>query len=153
MDFDQYNNNSLSHHKNNARVAEEIKILQSEYAKTKKNDERDIFEKKKMNLSLPATINFLNISSDWLVILMSNQLLFRLNLKQPEKQLEIFLEKFITGQRVSNIFLDPTGVHLLLALTPKSSGYSAELMYLNKNSNKPKILSKVSHLFYPIFIF
>lgn len=151
--YDQPNKNPFSQHNNKARAGEETRLLQSEDAKTKKNYERDIFEKKKMNLSLPATINFLNVSSDWLVILMSNQLLFRLNLKQPEKQLEIFLEKFITGQRVSTIFLDPTGVHLLLALTPKSPGYSAELMYLNKNSNKPKILSKVSHLFAIIFSF
>lgn len=96
-----------------------------------------------MNLSLPASIVYLNVANDCLVILMSNQLLFRLNLKQPDKQSEVFLEKFITGQRVANMFFDPTGTHLLLALTPKSSGYSAELMYLNKNSNKPKIVPKV----------
>jgi hypothetical protein len=73
--------------------------------------------------------------------------LFRLNLKQTDKQSEVFLEKFITGLKVSKMFLDPTGNHLFLALLPKSSGYGAELMYLNKNSNKPKIISKVNFNF------
>lgn len=144
FNFDQFNSHSLVQ-QNIARQMDETKIVPSGYVKIKKNVELDIFQKSKMNLSLPASINFLSVSSDWMVILMSNQLLFRLNLKQPDKQIEIFLEKFITGQKVSNMFLDPTGVHLLLALSPKSSGYSYELMYLNKNSNKPKIVTKVSH--------
>lgn len=126
-----------------ARAIEEPQVVPSGYVKIKKNDEKDIFQKSKMNLNLPASIVHLSVSNDWLVILMANQMLFRLNLKQPDMQSEVFLEKFITGQRVSKMFLDPTGNHLLLALTPKSSGYSAELMYLNRNSNKPKLITKV----------
>lgn len=144
FNFDQFNNNSLVQQSASARSSEEPQIVPSGYVKIKKSDEREIFQKSKMNLNLPAQIVHLCVSNDWLVILMSNQLLFRLNLKHPDKQSEVFLEKFITGQRVAKMFLDPTGSHLLLALTPKSSGYSSELMYLNKNSNKPKIVTKVS---------
>lgn len=144
MNFDQFNSNSLLHQKANARAAEEALVVPSGYGKIKNNLEKEIFEKSKMNLSLPAPITHLCVANDWIVILMSNQLIFRLNIKQPDKQSEVFLERHITGQRVSNLFLDPTGAHLMLSLVPKSAGYSAELMYLNKSSNKPKIVSKVS---------
>lgn len=143
FNFDQFNNNSLVQPSSNSRASEETQIVPSGYVKIKTNDDKDIFKKTKMNLSLPSSISHLKVANDWIVILMSNQLLFRLNLKQPDKQSEVFLEKFITGQRISNMFIDPTGTHLLFSLSPKSSGYSAELMYLNKNSNKPKIVSKV----------
>lgn len=143
FNFDQFNSSSLVQQTAAARALDETQIVPSGYVKIKRNDEKEIFQKSKMNLSLPAAINHLCVANDWLVIFMSNQLLFRLNLKQPDKQSEVFLEKFITGQRISNMFVDPTGTHLLLALAPKSSGYSAELMYLNKNSNKPKIVTKV----------
>jgi hypothetical protein len=144
FNFDQFNSNSLTQRDASARASEETQIVPSGYVQIKKNDEKQIFQKSKMNLNLPANINFLSVANDWLVIMMSNQLLFRLNIKQPDKQSEVFLEKFITGQRISKMFLDPTGNHLLLSLVPKSSGYSSDLMYLNKNSNKPKILTKVS---------
>lgn len=145
LNFDQFNNNSLVQREPNIRLSDETQIVPSGYVQIKKNYEKQIFTKSKMNVSLPASISFLSVANDQLVVFMSNQLLFRLNLKHPDKQSEVFLEKFITGQRVSNIFLDPTGSHLLLSLSPKTSGYSAELMYLNKNSNKPKIITKVTH--------
>lgn len=72
-------------------------------------------------------------------------MIFRLNLKQPDKQSEVMIEKNVQpGYRVSGIFLDPLGAHLLIALTPKSSGYTAELLYLNRHSIKPKLMTKVS---------
>lgn len=146
FNFDQFNNNSLVQQSASSRSSEETQIVPSGYVKIMRNDEKEIFQKSKMNLSLPAPINHLCVANDWLVIHMSNQLLFRINLKQPDKHSEVFLEKFITGQKISRMFFDPTGAHLLLALTPKSSGYNSELMYLNKNSSKPKIVSKVSFI-------
>lgn len=148
FNFEQFNSGSLTQRNISSRDVQENQIVPSGYVQIHKNQESEIFQKKKMNINLPANINFLNVSNDWLVVLMSNQLLFRLNLKQPDKQSEVFLEKFITGLRVSKMFLDPTGNHLFLALLPKTSGYSAELMYLNRNSNKPKVISKVNFIFY-----
>lgn len=142
FNFDQFNNNSLVQQVGGSRQSEETQIVPSGYVKIKRSDEKEIFQKSKMNLSLPSPIIHLCVANDWLVVLMSNMLLFRLNLKHPDKQSEVSLE-FIVGQRVSNMFLDPTGSHLLLATIPKSSGYSAELFYLNKNSNKPKMITKV----------
>ena len=46
------------------------------------------------------------------------------------------------GLKVSNLFLDPLGNHLLIALSPKSPGFSAELLYLHKKFNSPKKIEK-----------
>ena len=144
FNFDQFNSNSLTQREQVSRSSEETQIVPSGYVQIKKNDETQIFRKQKMNISLPANINFLNVSNDNIAILMSAHLLFRMNMTRSDSQIDVSLEKFIVGQRVSRMFLDPTGNHLMLSLVPKSSGYSSELMYLNKNSNKPKILTKVS---------
>lgn len=146
FNFDQFNNATLRN-QGSRELQEPQMVPVGGYVQIKKDNESEIFQKKKMKINLPANIVHLSVSNDWLVVLMSNQLLFRLNLKQPEKQSEVFLEKFITGLRVSKIFLDPTGNHLFLALLPKSSGYSSELMYLNKNSNKPRVIAKVKVYF------
>lgn len=55
---------------------------------------------------------------------------------------EVFLEKHLTGLRVSNIFLDPTGNHLFIALATKCPGFVPELLYLHRKSNKPKKIEK-----------
>ncbi|KAL7027445.1 hypothetical protein ACKWTF_005444 [Chironomus riparius] len=142
FNFDQFNSNSLTQRDPISRSSEETQIVPSGYVQIKKNDETQIFRKQKMNISLPANINFLNVSNDNIAILMSAHLLFRMNMSRADSQTDVSLEKFIVGQRVSRMFLDQTGNHLLLSLVPKSSGYSSELMYLNRNSNKPKILTK-----------
>ena len=143
--FDQFNNNSLLKSELSARNVEEpTNINPSEYVSIQVKEKMDIFTKQKMNLNLPANISHLCIANDWLVILMNNHMIFRLNLKQPDRQSEVLIEKHITGCKISGMFLDPLGTHLLLAISPKSSGYNSELMYLNKNSNKPKIITKVS---------
>lgn len=143
FNFEQFNSASRLP-TSGTRQVDPIQLPHSGYVKIDK-DEKEIFQKSKMNLNLPASIVHLCVSNDWLVVLMTNQLVFRLNMKHTDKQSEVFLDKYITGQRVSKMFLDPTGTHLLLALVPKSpsAGYCAELMYLNKSSNKPKIVTKV----------
>lgn len=54
----------------------------------------------------------------------------------------MFLEKHMTGLRVSNLFFDPTGNHLLIALATKYPGFPPELLYLHRKSNKPKKIEK-----------
>jgi vacuolar protein sorting-associated protein 18 len=142
FNFDQFNN-TLPVNTSSVRQSDYNAVNPSANSKLSK-DEKEIFQKSKMNLNLPANILHLSVANDWLVVYMSNQLVFRLNIRQTDKQSEIFLDKYLTGLRVMKMFLDPTGSHLFFTLTPKSSGYSAELMYLNKNNNKPKIIAKVS---------
>lgn len=56
--------------------------------------------------------------------------------------IEIALDKYMSGQRASNLFLDPLGNHLLITLTPKSVGYTNEMLHLYRESNIPKKLDK-----------
>lgn len=52
---------------------------------------------------------------------------------------EVFLQNYLNGMKVTNLFLDPLGNHLLIAL---SNGLSAELLYLHRKTNKPKRIDK-----------
>lgn len=143
--FDQYN--SALGNRSELRNEEVSKMPQlppnSGYVSVSIKHQNPIFSKQKMNLQLPANINFLSVSNDWIVILMGNQMIFRLNMKQPDKQSEVLIEKQLIGYKVSGMFLDQLGNHLFIALSPKSSGYTHELLYLNRHSVKPKLISKV----------
>lgn len=55
---------------------------------------------------------------------------------------EIFLEKYLTGLKVANLFLDHTGNHLLISLISKTPGMSSELLYIHRKSIKPKRIDK-----------
>lgn len=54
---------------------------------------------------------------------------------------EVFLEKY-PGLRVSNLFLDPTGSHLFIALATKAAGIVPELLYLHSKTHRPKKVEK-----------
>lgn len=51
---------------------------------------------------------------------------------------EITLTKYAQTGRLSNLFLDHTGNHLLLTFSPKSVETSSELIYLTRKSAKLK---------------
>jgi vacuolar protein sorting-associated protein 18 len=60
---------------------------------------------------------------------------------------EIFVDKFLKNLKIAKLFLDPTGCHLLISALPvapvaPNTTQTAELYYLNKNSQKPKQISK-----------
>lgn len=142
--FDQYNSALINRGEARSEASKMAQIpTNSGYLSVKLKQDTPIFAKQKMNLNLPAAISNLCVGNDWIVILMSNQMLFRLNMKQPDKLSEVLIERHLVGHNVSGMFLDPTGAHLLLSLSPKSSGYTPELMYLNRNSVKPKTITKV----------
>lgn len=52
--------------------------------------------------------------------------------------LEITLTKYTQTGRLTNLFLDHTGNHLLLTFAPKSVENSSELVYLARKSTKLK---------------
>lgn len=55
---------------------------------------------------------------------------------------EISLGTHLSGLRVSNLFFDPTGNHLLIALATKSPGFVPKLLYLNRKGKSPKEIEK-----------
>lgn len=48
------------------------------------------------------------------------------------------MEQFTGGLKVSDIFIDPLGAHLLIALTPNAKKEGVTLIYLNRKTKKPK---------------
>lgn len=43
---------------------------------------------------------------------------------------------------MANLFLDPTGSHLFIALATKAAGIVPELLYLHRKGNRPKKVEK-----------
>lgn len=55
---------------------------------------------------------------------------------------EIALEKYLAGYKVGKLFLDFTGHHILISLIPKSTGLSADFLYIHGNSTKVRRIEK-----------
>lgn len=52
---------------------------------------------------------------------------------------EIDISKYAVGMKMSNLFLDPLGYHLLITLTPKNGDNPPpELLYLHRKTTKLK---------------
>lgn len=55
---------------------------------------------------------------------------------------EIIISKYTSTSRLTNLFLDPTGNHLLLTFTNRSPEGASELLYMNRRSNKIRATTK-----------
>lgn len=66
----------------------------SGYVSVRIKEEPPIFTKQKMKLSLPHAILFLTVRNNWLITLMSHQVLLRLFLLQPDRQDGEFVSNF-----------------------------------------------------------
>lgn len=83
--FDQYNT---------ALKREQVPISQlvntaptsSGYVSVRTKEETPIFSKRKMPINLPQDILFTRVCNNWLVVLMSNNVLLRLYLQQTDRQ-------------------------------------------------------------------
>ncbi|XP_053658854.1 vacuolar protein sorting-associated protein 18 homolog [Anopheles marshallii] len=139
--FDQYSSDLIRESSTDVNMCVGPKT--SGYVSVRTRKEVPIFTKQKMNLNLPSGILYLSVQNDWLMMLMTNLTVLRMNLKQPGKFTEVPIDKTIGGLRPSSIYLDPLGTHLFLTFLPKSSGFTPELLYLQRNSFKPKFITKL----------
>ncbi|XP_034487809.1 vacuolar protein sorting-associated protein 18 homolog [Drosophila innubila] len=101
-------------------------------------EEEEIFSKRKMTLNVPSNssgdLQHLVVAKNWLVCLLTAQgryHLLRFFLPRAIPPGQLALEKYLTGYKISNIFLDPTGHHLIISLLPKSAGVSADFLYVH----------------------
>ncbi|KAL0278891.1 UNVERIFIED_CONTAM: hypothetical protein PYX00_000572 [Menopon gallinae] len=108
-----------------------------------KEDEPPMFSKKRVNFSPTDKITFIAASSDIVIIIMANNILLRINLRQPDHPEEIDLSKYTTNVKLTGLYVDPTGQHTILSSTPKIADHQPELFYLPRNSTKLKTLSKI----------
>ncbi|XP_030378216.1 vacuolar protein sorting-associated protein 18 homolog [Scaptodrosophila lebanonensis] len=116
------------------------------------DDEEEMFRKCKMNLRTPddctGKLTHLSVSKNWLVCLLAspeNIIMLRYFLLRaalpPGK---IALEKIVTasGYKITKIFHDPTGHHLIISIVPKQVGVSADFLYVHANGPKPRRIEK-----------
>ncbi|XP_046406330.1 vacuolar protein sorting-associated protein 18 homolog [Ischnura elegans] len=101
-----------------------------------------IFSKYKVDYPLQDKICHLVVSSDILVLALANNKLLRIDLRQPDTPEEIDINKHLNQTKISSLFLDPLGNHLLISLSPDLIGAQAELLYVPKKSTRAKQLSK-----------
>lgn len=52
------------------------------------------------------------------------------------------MEKYLAGYKIGKLFLDPTGYHILISLIPKSTGLSADFLYIHGNGTKVRRVEK-----------
>ncbi|XP_023332203.1 vacuolar protein sorting-associated protein 18 homolog [Eurytemora carolleeae] len=106
-------------------------------------EEMPIFKKMQVNFTPKHPLTHLVVSNSNIVMALANRTLIRIDQDlAPDVLEEIDLNKFLPGTKISNLFLDSTGKHLLISLKSTADG-QAELVYLPKKSIKPRICGKV----------
>ncbi|XP_066588166.1 vacuolar protein sorting-associated protein 18 homolog [Prorops nasuta] len=118
-------------------------ITSSGFIQMKLQDDGPIFMKQKVNFQPTDKILHLAVSNNIIIIAMGNNTLLRIHLKDASNIEEIDISKYMTNMKLSNLFLDPLGNHLLLPLVPKQGDNpQPELYYVHKQSNKLKHAGK-----------
>lgn len=111
-----------------------------------KEPDEPIFKKVKKNLTISEKVTHVALSNKNLYVavadaLCSNGTLLRIDLSTSQQE-QISLTKYINTSRLSNLFIDPTGNHLLLTFVPNNNKDSPELYYLPRKFNKLKSTTK-----------
>lgn len=101
-----------------------------------------IFSKAKKDFKPSDRITHVAIANKNLVFVQANGILFRMNLNNPQQCNETPLNKYISNFKITNLFVDPTGTHVLIALSPKTADILPELLYISKKSDKIKSTAK-----------
>nr|XP_034180513.1 vacuolar protein sorting-associated protein 18 homolog [Osmia lignaria] len=113
------------------------------FIQMKLQDDGPIFIKQKVNFLPPDKILHLVVNNNIIVIAMANNILLRIDMKHPDTPEEIDISKYAVNMKMSGMFLDPLGNHLLIALVSKSQDNPApELFYLHRKTTKLKQASK-----------
>lgn len=114
----------------------------------KLEEEAAIFLKdRQVNFHPTHPITHLVVASHHLVLAMANKRLIRINLLNPgassQEEQEVDISKFALQARIHNIFLDPTGQHLLISIVSRDGTTPVDTLYLPLRSNKPKSTGKL----------
>lgn len=83
--FEQYNT-SLKREETPSRQMLSPTITGSGYISVRTKEETPIFSKRQLPISLPQDILFTRVCNNWLVVLMSHNVLLRLYLQQTDRQ-------------------------------------------------------------------
>lgn len=83
--FDQYNT-ALKREEVPGSQMVSAALASSGYVSVRTKEETPIFSKRKMPINLPQDILFARVCNNWLVVLMSHNVLLRLYLQQTDRQ-------------------------------------------------------------------
>ncbi|XP_043479319.1 vacuolar protein sorting-associated protein 18 homolog isoform X1 [Leptopilina heterotoma] len=140
--FDQYEQASLRS-KQNIPPSIKPEISSTGLIQMKLTDDGPIFTKQKVNFMPSDRILYLSVSNNFIVIAMANNILLRIDMKHPDKPEEINISKYIGNLRLSGLYLDPLGQHLLVSTKTKQGDTSLpELFYLHRKTTKLKQAAK-----------
>ncbi|CAH0563550.1 unnamed protein product [Brassicogethes aeneus] len=140
--FDQFEQASMKTKSNSLSNAEMSTLG---YINMTTEQEVPIFNKSKKDFRPPDKFTHVAISNKYFVGAMHDGTLIRMNLHNPQETDRITLTKYTPKLKLSNLFLDPNGNHLLLTLAPKplmGPEVGPELLYLSRKSTKLKSTSK-----------
>uniref|UniRef100_A0A8C5R6H0 Vacuolar protein sorting-associated protein 18 homolog n=1 Tax=Leptobrachium leishanense TaxID=445787 RepID=A0A8C5R6H0_9ANUR len=94
-----------------------------------------MFSKQRIDFTPPENITSLVVCSNQLCMSLGRETIFRIDLVKADQPNQVDLGRK-DESRVHKLFLDPSGSHLLIALTTN------ECFYLNRNAQKVKTLPK-----------
>ena len=120
----------------------------TQFINQKMLQEAPIFSKKKIDNSEfkpQHPLTHLVVANNFIVMALANKTLKRRDLEDPtSKEEEIDLKKTImrTSAKISKLFLDPTGNHLLIAVKSALENDNPALYYLHKTWTQPRQLFK-----------
>lgn len=120
--FDQFEQASQKSKTTKVSTAE---MSTSGYIQMSMEPDLPIFTKSKKDFSPPDLITHAAISNKFLVVAMTNGILFRMNLSNPSQNDETILPK---GTKLSLLSLDPFANHMLLA-------FGQDLYYMSRKLN------------------
>ena len=114
------------------------------FIQMKLQDDGPIFIKQKVNFLPRDRILHLVVNNNIIVIAMANNILLRIDMKHPDTPEEIDISKYAVSMKMSGMFLDPLGNHLLIAFVPnQQDNPPPELFYLHRKTTKLKQASKL----------
>lgn len=102
--FDQYNT-ALKREEVPSSQMINVVPTSSGYVSVRTNEETPIFSKRKLPINLPQDILFTRVCNNWLVVLMSHNVLLRLYLQQTDRQ-DGMNEYFLCASSSFTIFFD-----------------------------------------------
>ncbi|CAH2327741.1 vacuolar sorting-associated 18 homolog [Pelobates cultripes] len=110
-------------------------IRHSGYINARLEKETPIFNKQRIDFTPPENINCLVVCNNQLCMSLGRDTILRIDLIKADQPNQVDLGRK-DESRVHKLFLDPTGSHLLIALSTN------ECLYLNRNAQKVRTLSK-----------
>lgn len=106
-------------------------------------EQAPMFKKQKLNIKFDNEILFTCISNNWLMAIISDLSIYQLNLSHPDQQNEFRIEPHTQRAKVTGMFLDPLGFHLVLTLgAAKGQPGIPGLLYLQRTSTKPRMVTR-----------